>query len=132
MQLDVARRVLDASLAKAQDMGVPVTIAVVDEGGHLMTMARMDGARFLTVEIAYGKANSCIGFHRTGQEVAEWGRNQPAFVSSLAVASQGKFFASMGSIRVVQGGSEVGAVGVSGGSPDQDHQIAQAGVDAAG
>jgi uncharacterized protein GlcG (DUF336 family) len=130
MQFDVARVVLDASIAKARQIGVPVSIVVVDEGGHMMSMARMDGARFLTVEIAYGKAYGCIGFHRTGEEVMKFGQTAPAFVSALATASNGRFFAALGSIRVVQNGQEVGAVGVSGGSGEQDHEIAQAGVDA--
>jgi len=130
VRLDVAQRVLGASLAKAHDMGIAVSVVVVDEGGHMMAMARMDGARFLTVEIAYGKAHGCIGFHRVGPEVAQFGQTAPAFVGALATASHGRFFAALGSIRVVVGGQEVGAVGVSGGSGEQDHQIAQAGVDA--
>ncbi len=131
LTLEIATRALQASLAKARDIGRPVTIVVVDVGGHVVTSARMDGARFLTFEIAYGKAHGCIGFHRTGQEVASFGQTAVAFSSALAVASDGRFFPALGSIRIVRDGEEIGAIGVSGGSGEEDHQIAQAGVDAA-
>ena len=130
LTLELADRVLEACRARAGAMGVTVSVVVVDEGGHIVGAARMDGARFLTVDIAFGKAHGCIGFHRTGAEVAEFGRAAPGFVSSLAAASHGRFFAALGSMRIVRDGEEIGAVGVSGGSGEQDHEIAQAGVDA--
>ena len=131
LTLDIAARSLEASLAKAREMGIPVTIVVVDAGGHVVTSARMDGARFLTFEIAYGKAHGCVGFHRTGHEVAAFGQAAAAFSSALAVASDGRFFPALGSIRIIREGEEIGAIGVSGGTGEEDHQIAQAGVDAA-
>ncbi len=131
LTLEIAAWTLEASLAKARELERPVTIVVVDAGGHVVTSARMDGARFLTYEIAYGKAHGCVGFHRTGHEVATFGQAAVAFSSALAVASDGRFFPALGSIRLVRNGEEIGAVGVSGGSGEEDHQIAQAGVDAA-
>jgi glc operon protein GlcG len=131
LTLDVASRVLEASLAKAREMNRPVSIVVVDAGGHVVTSARMDGARFLTFEIAYGKAHGCVGFHRTGEEVMKFGQASPGFVSALAVAAEGRFFPALGSIRILSGNEEMGAVGVSGGSGEEDHEIAQAGVAAA-
>jgi uncharacterized protein GlcG (DUF336 family) len=132
LTLEIATRALEASLAKAREMARPVSIVVVDAGGHVVTSARMDGARFLTFEIAYGKAHGCVGFHRTGEEVAKFAQTATAFASALAVAAEGRFFPALGSIRLFHDGEEVGAVGVSGGSGEEDHQIAQAGVDAAG
>jgi uncharacterized protein GlcG (DUF336 family) len=132
LTLELADRVLSACRAKADAMGIAVSIVVVDLGGHIVGAARMDGARFLTIDIAFGKAHGCVGFHRTGAEVAEFGRAAPAFVSSLAAASHGRFFASLGSMRILRDGEEIGAVGISGGSGEQDHEIAQAGIDAVG
>lgn len=130
LSLATAQRALEAGLARAREMGVPVSIVVVDAGGHIVTSGRMDGARFLTIDIAYGKAHGCVGFHRTGQELAEWAKTVPAFASALATASHGGFFPAMGSIRIEMNGDEIGAIGVSGGSGEQDHEIAQAGVNA--
>jgi uncharacterized protein GlcG (DUF336 family) len=128
---EIASRALQASLAKAREIEKPDSIVIVDAGGHVVASARMDGARFLTFEIAHGKAHDCVGFHRPGEEVVKFGQTATAFASALSVASDGRRFPALGSICLVCGGEEVGAVGVSGGSGEEDHQIAQAGVDAA-
>jgi uncharacterized protein GlcG (DUF336 family) len=131
LTLEIASRVLEACLAKAHSIGRSVTVVVVDSGGHVVSAGRMNGARFLTFEIAYGKAHGCVGFHRTGEEVAAFGQSAPAFSSALAVAAEGRFFPALGSMRLIRGGEEIGAVGVSGGSGEEDHVIARAGVEAA-
>lgn len=117
-----ARKVLDAAVAKAQEMGVPQCIAVVDEGGHLLAFTRMDGARVLSIDSSMSKAMTAAS-----SRVAS-GRVEGDVGLRLGVATRGKFINLPGGLPIVIDGKLVGAVGVGSGTGEQDLEVARAGV----
>ncbi|MDW0359689.1 heme-binding protein [Halomonas venusta] len=123
-QADVIQ-VLDAAQKEADNNGWPVTIAVTDDGGHLLALRRLDGAAPFSADVATHKARSAaLGRKETlvFEEMINGGRT--AFVSAPL---QGLL---SGGVPIIVDGNVVGAVGISGVKPDQDVQIAKAGVSA--
>ncbi len=129
-----AHMVRDAAIAKAQEFGSAVTVAVVDAGGHLLVLERMEGGRFHTVHTSTAKAvTAASNRRRTGSRGAQ---GQPLDVIhavglSLA-AGQGNWTAMEGGVPIFFGAECVGAVGVAGGSWEQDETIARFAVAAIG
>ena len=133
LNLAGAETVLDAAKAKAAAMGLKANIAVVDDGGHLLSFARMDGARPASGYTALTKAVSAATFRQeTGPLPA---KGEPDLLLSLslqaaAVAGGGKGTALKGGVPIVIDGQVVGAVGVGGGTGEQDTEVAKAGIQA--
>jgi glc operon protein GlcG len=130
LNLAGAETILKAAKAKAESMGLKSNIAVVDDGGHLLAFARMDGARPASVTTALAKATSAATVRQeTGTQPVN---GEPNVLLSLALqgASNGKFTPLKGGIPIVIDGQVVGAVGVGGGSGEQDAEVAKAGVKA--
>ena len=127
MDLATANRVIEGCIAEAKTIGRSFSVVVVDEGGHIVAMQRMDGAHFLTPKIAQGKAYACAAFRREGAQLAQMANN-PAFISALVEMTSGQFIAALGASRIMDGERLVGAVGASGAAPEQDQQVAEAGV----
>lgn len=136
MNLDLARasRILDAALAQARELGLaPVTVAVLDAGGHLVAFKREDRSGILRPEIAIGKAWGALGLGFDSRQVAERAATHPQFLTALAAASGGRIVPSAGGVLVRdEAGTILGAVGVSGDMPDQDERCALSGIAAAG
>ena len=128
LTLEGAQLVLAAAQARAVEIKVPMDIAVVDDGAHLLAFARMDGAKLSSVEIAIRKAQGAAirrlptAPARTGEEV------NVVLSMGLALATQGRQIPVRGGIPLLVDGVCVGAIGVSNGSEDQDVDVAQAGV----
>lgn len=120
-----AQAVVQAALAKAQAMGIKISVAVVDDHGDAVALARMDGARHFTADVARGKAMASAYFGRASGEVAKMAGN-PVF-QSLGLMSQGKLVFGQGAVPVTKGGQVLGAIGVSGGTSEQDEEAAAAG-----
>lgn len=123
-----ARAILAAAEKKAQAIKVPMNIAVVDDGGHLLVFARMDGVKLSSIAVALTKAVSAA-LRRTPSGPSP--ANEPSVLLSLglALATEGKLTPIRGGLPLMVEGQCVGAIGVSGGSEDEDVQVAQAGVD---
>jgi ferredoxin len=121
---DKAVQMIEAAHAKADEFGVKVAAAVVDEGGHLIALGRMDRARPMSVEIAINKAYTAATYQMPTQEMS--GMAQQPWFASVIAASNGRIMAAPGGIPVLQGVNILGAVGVSGGTPDQDQQCCKA------
>jgi len=129
VSLGAARRIADAAVERAQAMGLQVCIAITDPTGEPVITLRMDGSARLCAEVALNKAYSVASFN--GMPTDKWWsilKDDPALVAGFPETSRLVIFA--GGVPVVSGGQVVGAVGVSGGSSDEDRQIAQAGADA--
>lgn len=125
--LDAAQAVTAAARQQAQDIGVPMNIAVVDDGMNLVTFARMDGAWLGSIDIAQGKAYTARAFDMGTDDLAPLCQpGQPLF--GIHASNQGRVIVFPGGIPLKAGGTVVGAVGVSGGNVDQDQQVAQAGA----
>jgi len=126
--LDTALKVVNASHKRADAIGVPMNIAVVDGGGNLVAFARMDGSFLGSIDIAQNKAFTARAFNMTTQDLAALSQpGQPLF--GIHESNQGRVVIFGGGIPLRDGdGSVVGAVGVSGGSVEEDQDVAEAGV----
>ena len=128
LTLEGAQLVLVAAQARAVEIKVPMDIAIVDDGAHLLAFARMDGAKLSSVEIAIRKAQGAAIRRlptapvRTGEEV------NVVLSMGLALATQGRQIPVRGGIPLLVDGVCVGAIGVSNGTEDQDVDVAQAGA----
>jgi glc operon protein GlcG len=130
LSLEQARACIERGVAKARELGFLVAIAVVDEAGHLVTCDRMDGALWVTPEIARAKANAAAGFRASTVDLEERFTRRMLFADNVATLGDYAFVFGRGGVPVVEGGHIVGAVGVSGAvPPDNDHAIADAAAD---
>ena len=130
LTLEGARLILAAAEKKAREINVPMNIAVVDDGGHLLVFARMDGAKLSSIEVALTKARACA-LRRSPTGPAMTAGDAGVMLSlGLSLATGGKLTPIRGGLPLNVGGQCVGGIGVSAGSEDEDVQVAQAGVDA--
>jgi glc operon protein GlcG len=124
LTLDDAKTIAAASEAEAVRNDWPVVIAVVDDGGHLIHLLRLDNTQFASVEVAIAKARSAIAFRRPTKvwedHIAEGRMRYLGLPGAMPIE---------GGLPVYAGGQFIGAVGVSGVRSNQDAQIAQAGLD---
>jgi glc operon protein GlcG len=123
------RNIIAAAQAHAGELGLRITVAVVDAGGLLMGLDRMDGAPPLSAQIAEAKAQGAAVWHRDGHAIAEVAQERPAFVSAISQLTRMPLIAGAGSLVIRDGdGIVLGAVGVSGAKPDEDRACAEAGI----
>lgn len=122
---DAAARVLDAGLARAHEEASPVTIAVVDAFGTLKCLSRADGAVLMTVDFAQRKAHTAVAAGGVAtSDLYGFISQVPALLATLPHLPD--FALATGGVPLRDGESLIGAVGVSGGTPDQDEDIARA------
>jgi uncharacterized protein GlcG (DUF336 family) len=134
LTLEIARRALDASRARAREFGCQVSIALVDSAGHLVAFERMMAPyAWATAGIATAKATSAVMFNQSTSDISRWAGDIPGFATSMASMTQGKFIMAPGGWPIRgPNGVTVGAIGISGGNaPGRDDDIARAGVYAA-
>jgi uncharacterized protein GlcG (DUF336 family) len=134
LSLAQAATIVDAALAagRAADFE-PLTVAVLDAGGHLIAMKREDGSGILRPQIAIGKAWGALGMGVSSRTLSKRLGERTAFLAALSAASDGRFVAVPGGVLVRNAGGEVvGAVGISGDTSDKDEYAAIAGIRAAG
>ncbi|OYO17326.1 cobalamin adenosyltransferase [Enemella dayhoffiae] len=118
---------MDAALARAEEMGVQVNIAIVDAGGHLLAFERMDGAMLISVSIAQDKAWTVIAGN--GLPTSQWHgaiSGDPAL--ELGFPHRDRLVVFGGGVPVKAGDELIGAIGVSGGSAEEDADVASAGA----
>jgi glc operon protein GlcG len=123
LTLELARQMLTACEAKARELGLSLTIAVVDDGGHPIALARMDGIHAATVEIAIAKARSAVLFKRP---TAKFGEAMAGGAIGLLALPNVVPFA--GGLPLLAGPALVGGIGASGAAAHQDEEVAQAGA----
>lgn len=130
ISIDMARRILEASKQRARELRSPVSIAIVDAGGHLVLFERMMSPYgFTTGQISIAKANTAVMFNQPTDAVAQWGSGIPGFASSMAAMTNGKFIMASGGWPIRLNGATIGGIGVSGGNaPGRDDEIARAGL----
>lgn len=131
LSLEQARRVLDAAIAKAEELGSPSSIAVVDAGRELVAFARQDGALLASTEISQNKAYTARSLNMATKDVGPLTQpGQPLF--GLETTHQRPLVSFGGGRPLAVGDEIVGAVGVAGGTVDQDDEVASAGAAALG
>lgn len=127
--LEDARRVISAAEKKAAEIGQPMNIAVADAGGNLVAHVRMDNAWLGSVDISIKKAWTSRAFDITTKDLADNSQSGDQFFG-IHASNNGKVMIFAGGIPLKKDGKVVGAIGVSGGSGEQDHSVAEAGATA--
>lgn len=128
--LAAATAMLTAAEAKARELGVPMTMIVVDESGQLKAAARMDGNAFGSIEIVMRKAVTSAGFRAPTHVLGERAQTDPARLASFA--NLPNIWLGGGGLPISRDGVVIGAIAAGGGSPEQDIEVAQAGIAALG
>ncbi len=134
LTLAQASIIVDAALAAGRAGGMaPLTVAVLDAGGHLVAFKREDRSGILRFDIAYGKAWGSLGMGFGSREWVGRVASSPAFFTAIAAASGGRVVPAPGGVLIEDAAGEVlGAVGISGDASDKDEACALAGIAAAG
>ncbi len=129
-----ASTIVDAALKKGRDTNsAPLTVAVLDAGGHLVAFKREDRSGILRFDIAFGKAWGALGMGFGSRTLFARAPRSGMFFTALAAASQGRFVPVPGGVLIRdQAGDVIGAVGISGDVSDRDEECAAAGIAAAG
>jgi len=122
-----ARRIIAAAEKKAEDIGQPMNIAVADAGGNLVAHVRMDNAWIGSVDISINKAFTARAFDITTKDLATNSQSGDQFFG-IHVSNRCRIMIFAGGIPLKKGGKVIGAIGVSGGSGEQDHAVAEAGA----
>ena len=125
LDLETARRVVERGRRKAEEMGLKVSVAVVNEHGELIALERMDGAIPVSPQIAWGKAAASALFRRATGEFEQRIQVNPAFWSGISSMAGGRLLFGRGAVPLRKGGEVVGAVGVSGATSEEDEEIAK-------
>jgi uncharacterized protein GlcG (DUF336 family) len=131
--LEQARTIIAAAFAKGHALELkPLSVAVLDPGGHLIAFERQDGASTLRHAIATGKAGGALALGVSSRKIGDMAQERPSFVGSLhAIAPVGLIPAAGGLIVIDGNGDPLGAVGVTGDTSDNDELCAIAGIEAA-
>ena len=129
-----ASTIVDVALKKARDSNLaPLTVAVLDSGGHLVAFKREDKSGILRFDIAFGKAWGALGMGFGSRTLASRAAKTPQFFTMLAAASGGRVVTNPGGVLIKDAsGTIVGACGISGDTSDKDEMCAVAGIEAAG
>lgn len=129
LDLTDARLMIDAAKVKAAEIGVPMCIAITDDAGNLVAFERMDGGKVTSTTIAIDKSYTASGAKKATHEYGDASQpGKPAY--GIASAIGGRLMVVGGGLPVMVGGACVGGIGVSSGTPAQDMEVAQAGLDA--
>lgn len=134
MNLDLARRVIDAALAKSKELGLkPIAVAVLDTRGCLKSFSAQDGTSLLRGDVAQGKAYGALALGMGSRAIFKRAQEQAFFVDAVNTLARGAIIPVPGGVLIRDAaGTLIGAVGVSGDTSDNDELCALAGIEAAG
>ena len=130
--IDEAQTLCAAARAAAEDLGVPMSFAVMDPGGHLVALARMDGAPWISTDVAQGKAWTSAAYGAPSHAQKEKMTPMPNFAGALTTMTHGRFTPQTGAVPVYRDGTLLGALGASGGTGDQDEAVCSTAVQGSG
>ena len=133
LTLDVARKILDAALAKAGELKLkPLVVTILDARGCIKLTAAQDGTSLMRAEIAHGKAYGALAMGMGSQALFQRAQEQAYFIDAVNTIAKGALVPVPGGVLIQSGASLLGAVGVSGDTSDNDEACAVAGIEAAG
>ncbi|MBC7373270.1 MAG: heme-binding protein [Frankiales bacterium] len=132
LTLDDATALLAAARTAAEQVGVPMTFALMDAGGHLLALHRMDGALWVTADVAQGKAWTAAAYGVPSAAQKDKMAPMPNFATSITAMTHGRFTPQTGAVPVYRDGVLVGGLGASGGTGDQDEAACVAALEATG
>lgn len=132
--LDQANQMIVAAIAKGKALGLkPLSVAVLDAGGHLIAFQREDGASFARAQIASGKAAGALAMGISSRKLGAMAQERPWFIGAFASSAPHPVVPAAGGVIVVDAdGAPLGAIGVTGDTSDNDEIAALAGIAAAG
>lgn len=127
LDIDDAHAVISGARTKAEEIGVPMCIAVTDESGNLIAFERMNDVKITSIHLAIDKSFTAVGVRKGTHVLGEVSQpGQPAY--GLSSALGGRMVVLGGGVPVMLGSEVLGGIGISGGSPAQDLEVAEAGV----
>ena len=133
LTLNEARQIAENCLALAGEMKLkPITIAVLDSGGHLKALLRQDGTSTMRAEIAQGKARGAIALGMGSRAIYRRAQEQPYFIQAMNALAGGSLVPVPGGVLIRRDGEIVGSVGITGDSSDNDETCAKLAIEAAG
>ena len=134
LTLELADRIAEEVLAEGRRIGAaPLTVVVLDPGGHIVVAKRSDGSGILRIEIAHGKAYGALGMGLPGRALANRAAQFPMFFTALAAVSSGRMVPVPGGVLIRDAdGQLMGDVGISGDTADKDEDCAVAAIRAVG
>lgn len=133
MTLDLAFQIISSARSQAKEIGLkPLTIAVLDAGGHLTALAREDGTSTLRADIAQGKARGAISMGLGSRALYKRALEQPFFIQSMNALSKGSLVPVPGGVLIREDQQIIGAVGITGDSSDNDEACAVFAIEEAG
>ena len=126
LPLEKASAIVDGAIAAGRENDMmPLTVVVLDAGGHMLVMKRADGCGIMRTDVAVGKAYGALGLGVPTRMLGERLADRPSFLGALAAASQGRFIPVPGGVLICEAGRTViGAVGISGDTSDKDEYCA--------
>lgn len=127
LTLAEANRIVEGAIAAATEMGIKINVAVVDAGGRLLAFNRMDGAIWAGSYGSQGKAVASVAFGRSSAELQE--RSETPIIRGILAAEGGHGIPSQGGLPIIRNGVVEGAVGVGGGTGQQDEDCSAAGIE---
>lgn len=132
LTLTEATDLCSAAHDAAVEMGVPMSFAVMDPGGHLVALTRMDGAPWISTDVAQGKAWTAVAYGVPSDAQKTKMEPMPNFAGALTAMTHGRFTPQTGAVPVFREGELIGALGASGGTGAQDEEICRVAVVARG
>ncbi|MDF2968276.1 MAG: heme-binding protein [Nocardioidaceae bacterium] len=132
LTLDEATALLSAARTAADEAGVPMSFAVMDPGGHLVALHRMDGAPWISADVAQGKAWTAAAYGVPSDAQKQKMEPMPNFAGAVTTMTSGRFTPQTGAVPVYRDGTLLGALGASGGTGAQDEEACSAAVGEAG
>lgn len=129
LELDLARRLIDAAEAEARERDLALSFAVVDGGGHVVAIARMDDALWITPEVALGKAWTAAAYRAPSAAQGDKAKDLIAFAGAISAATHGRYTPQIGGLPVVVDGAPAGGIGASGGTGDEDEAVVRAALE---
>ena len=132
--LEQANKIIEVGFDKASELGLqPLTIVVLDDGGHVVSAQRQDHSGIMRFDVAFGKAWGSLGMGRSSRDMEKSVTQRPHFGDALTAVSGGRFVPVAGGVLIADSdGAVAGAVGLSGDTSDNDEICAIAGIEAAG
>jgi uncharacterized protein GlcG (DUF336 family) len=131
LTLDLARRLIEAAEAEARERGLAMAFAVVDAGGHVVAIARMDEADWITPEVALGKAWTAAAYRAPSAAQGDKAKDLIAFAGAISTATHGRYTPQIGGLPVILDGAAAGGMGASGATGQEDEAVVQAALDRA-
>ena len=128
LTLDQARALIEAGEEEARSRDLELSFAVVDAGGHIVAVGRMDDADWITPEVALGKAWTAAAFRLPSDAQGQKAKDLVAFAGSISAATRGRYTPQIGGLPIADGDTPLGAIGASGATGQEDEDVCRAAI----